>query len=309
MISFKELRYVTLVNKYKNFSQAAKHAGVSQPALSMAISNLEEKLGIVLFYRDKNGMVRSNVFSEFLSEEGGHIINDLDSVMLKLNSINEKRVGNVVFGVGNIVADSVLSEGLVDFCQKNSDIRPNFINGYWYELREKLLRQEINFYVTANHVETVDEKITERDFMSLKINFYTRADHPLAQLKKVHCVDLIEYPTITYYTVISKQLIFEKLHTQQQINKLEKNFPAGQLESMKLALPIISQSDYLIMAPDKFFKEEIKSGQIRIIDVEDFDLKINIKLVTRSKEILSPLDNELIECLEKARDKFLEPVA
>ena len=309
MISFKELRYVTLVNKYKNFSQAAKHAGVSQPALSMAISNLEEKLGIVLFYRDKNGMVRSNVFSEFLSEEGGHIINDLDSVMLKLNSINEKRVGNVVFGVGNIVADSVLPEGLVDFCQKNTHIRPNFINGYWYELREKLLRQEINFYVTANHVETVDEKITERDFMSLKINFYTRADHPLAQLKKVHCVDLIEYPTITYYTVISKQLIFEKLHTQQQINKLEKNFPAGQLESMKLALPIISQSDYLIMAPDKFFKEEIKSGQIRIIDVEDFDLKINIKLVTRSKEILSPLDNELIECLEKARDKFLAPMA
>ncbi len=49
MISFKELRYVTLVNKYKNFSQAAKHAGVSQPALSMAISNLEEKLGVVLF--------------------------------------------------------------------------------------------------------------------------------------------------------------------------------------------------------------------------------------------------------------------
>jgi DNA-binding transcriptional LysR family regulator len=50
MITFKELKYVTLVNKYKNFSQAAKHAGVSQPALSMAISKLEEKLDTILFY-------------------------------------------------------------------------------------------------------------------------------------------------------------------------------------------------------------------------------------------------------------------
>ena len=51
MITFKELRYVALLDKYKNFSQAAKHAGISQPALSMAISKLEEKLDVTLLYR------------------------------------------------------------------------------------------------------------------------------------------------------------------------------------------------------------------------------------------------------------------
>lgn len=305
MITFKDLKYVTLVNKYKNFSQAAKHAGISQPALSMAISKLEEKLDIILFYRDTNGMVRSNIFSEFLSEEGAHIINDVDNVVLRLKSITEKRVGNVVFGVGNIIADSLLPTALTNFFLKHNDIYPNFINGYWYELREKLLRQEINFFVTANHLDAHDDKLSQQDFMSLKVNFYARADHPLIHLKKATCKDLIEYPVITYNTVSSKKLIFEKLETQQQINKFEKNFPAGRLESVKLAIPIISGSDYLVMAPERFFQDELKSGQINVIEVSDFDHLLKLKLVTRSKEILSPLESEMVACLEAARDNFL----
>ena len=61
---------------------------------------------------------------------------------------------------------------------------------------------------------------------------------------------------ITYHTVSSKKYIFDRLETQQQINKLEKNFPAGNLESVKLAVPIVSDTNYVIMAPEKFFKNE-----------------------------------------------------
>ena len=50
------------------------------------------------------------------------------------------------------------------------------------------------------------------------------------------------------------------LETQQQINKLEKNFPAGNLESVKLAVPIVSDTNYVIMAPEKFFKNEVNQG-------------------------------------------------
>ena len=103
----------------------------------------------------------------------------------------------------------------------------------------------------------------------------------------------------------SKKLIFEKLDTQQQINKFEKNFPAGRLESMKLAMPITLASDYLVMAPERFFQDELKSGRIKVIEVSDFDLILKLKLVTRSKEIMSPLEVEMVACLEKARDNFV----
>ena len=305
MITFKELRYVTLLNKHKNFSQAAKHAGISQPALSMAISKLEEKLDLKLFYRDTNGMVRSNIYSDFLSNEGGNIVKNVDDIMLRLKSITKKNTGSVFFGVGNIVAESILPGALKSFCSKNKEVYPNFISGYWYELRDKLLRQEINFFITANHLNAVDDEITQEDFINLKLNFYARVDHPLTKLDKIKCVNLIEYPVITYHTVSSKKYIFDKLETQQQIDRFEKNFPAGNLESVKLAVPIVSDTDYLIMSPEKFFNNEVNQGLLKVIEIEDFDLILKIKLVTRSNEILSPIEAEMVESLVLEKDTFV----
>lgn len=305
MITFKELRYVTLLNKHKNFSQAAKHAGISQPALSMAISKLEEKLDLKLFYRDTNGMVRSNIYSDFLSNEGGNIVKNVDDIMLRLKSITKKNTGSVFFGVGNIVAESILPGALKSFCSKNKEVYPNFISGYWYELRDKLLRQEINFFITANHLNAVDDEITQEDFINLKLNFYARVDHPLTKLDKIKCVNLIEYPVITYHTVSSKKYIFDKLETQQQIDRFEKNFPAGNLESVKLAVPIVSDTDYLIMSPEKFFNNEVNQGLLKVIEIEDFDLILKIKLVTRSNEILSPIEAEMVESLVLEKDSFV----
>ena len=305
MITFKELRYVTLLNKHKNFSQAAKHAGISQPALSMAISKLEEKLDLKLFYRDTNGMVRSNIYSDFLSNEGGNIVKNVDDVMLRLKSITKKNTWSVFFGVGNIVAESILPGALKSFCSKNKEVYPNFISGYWYELRDKLLRQEINFFITANHLNAVDDEITQEDFINLKLNFYARVDHPLTKLDKIKCVNLIEYPVITYHTVSSKKYIFDKLETQQQIDRFEKNFPAGNLESVKLAVPIVSDTDYLIMSPEKFFNNEVNQGLLKVIEIEDFDLILKIKLVTRSNEILSPIEAEMVESLVLEKDTFV----
>ena len=305
MITFKELRYVTLLNKHKNFSQAAKHAGISQPALSMAISKLEEKLDLKLFYRDTNGMVRSNIYSDFLSDEGGNIVKNVDDIMLRLKSITKKNTGSVFFGVGNIVAESILPGALKSFCSKNKEVYPNFISGYWYELRDKLLRQEINFFITANHLNAVDDEITQEDFINLKLNFYARVDHPLTKLDKIKCVNLIEYPVITYHTVSSKKYIFDKLETQQQIDRFEKNFPAGNLESVKLAVPIVSDTDYLIMSPEKFFNNEVNQGLLKVIEIEDFDLILKIKLVTRSNEILSPIEAEMVESLVLEKDTFV----
>ena len=305
MITFKELRYVTLLNKHKNFSQAAKHAGISQPALSMAISKLEEKLDLKLFYRDTNGMVRSNIYSDFLSNEGGNVVKNVDDIMLRLKSITKKNTGSVFFGVGNIVAESILPGALKSFCSKNKEVYPNFVSGYWYELRDKLLRQEINFFITANHLDAVDDEITQEDFINLKLNFYARVDHPLTKLDKIKCVNLIEYPVITYHTVSSKKYIFDKLETQQQIDRFEKNFPAGNLESVKLAVPIVSDTDYLIMSPEKFFNNEVNQGLLKVIEIEDFDLILKIKLVTRSNEILSPIEAEMVESLVLEKDTFV----
>ena len=66
----------------------------------------------------------------------------------------------------------------------------------------------------------------------------------------------------------------------------------------------MSETDYLIMAPEKFFNNEIHQGLLKVIDVNDFDLTLKIKLVTRFNEILSPIELKMVESLSMEKVFF-----
>lgn len=48
-----QLMYLVAVNESKSISLAAERSHISQPALSSAISKLEDELGVVLLEKDK----------------------------------------------------------------------------------------------------------------------------------------------------------------------------------------------------------------------------------------------------------------
>jgi molybdenum-dependent DNA-binding transcriptional regulator ModE len=56
-----QVRYFLALCEEKNFTQAAKRCGVSQPSVSNAIKRLEEELGGDLFRRTKNGAKLSSL--------------------------------------------------------------------------------------------------------------------------------------------------------------------------------------------------------------------------------------------------------
>lgn len=305
MITIKDLQYVKLLHEHKNFSIAAKHAGISQPALSTAISNLEERLGVVLFFRDTHG-VRSSIFGDFISDSGKNILLDLENVVEDLRKIKEREKGKVFFGVGNVLAESILSDAIIDFATKTPDISPRFVMGYWYELREKLLDGEISFFVTANTYQDItDAELSQEDFMSLEVAFLARADHPIFAIDNPVCDDLVDYPIVSYKTNLAKKFILEKLTNEDKIQKLQINLPAGHLENLSSASDIIKKTNYLVMAPVKLFADELATGEFKKLALTDFELVVNFRVVTKTKTILSPAEKEMLACLEGAREKFL----
>jgi DNA-binding transcriptional LysR family regulator len=55
-MDMRELRYFVAVFEARNLTAAAKRCFVSQPSISVAIANLEQELGTVLFIRHKKGV-------------------------------------------------------------------------------------------------------------------------------------------------------------------------------------------------------------------------------------------------------------
>lgn len=301
----RDLKYIKLICEHRNFTVAATYAGVSQPALSAAISRLEEQMGVQLFYRDHQ-QVRPSFLAEYIAARAGRVANEIEDIERHVSMLKNKESGDVYFGVGNIIADTFLFDALSDFCATNGQITPRFTLGYWYDLRKRLLDGDISFFVTGNHQILKDEEIDQLDFIDLDIVFVAAPGHPLLAKKSATCRDIAYFPVITYQTVVAKRLIRERLSNEEDIRNFEMNFPAGLLESISLALPLVKNSHFILMGPRDLFVSEFDRGDLKELSVSEFDLTLKVKIVTRKKYILSPAEKDMITCLERARDKCLE---
>lgn len=97
-----------------NISRAAKNLYISQPAISKAISKLEESLDISLFIRNSRGVQ--------LTEEGMVLFHHVKSAFESLNAgedelkrMTELGVGHIRIGVSNVLCKYVLLPCLKEF--------------------------------------------------------------------------------------------------------------------------------------------------------------------------------------------------
>ena len=299
MLTVKELLYVKLVAQERSFSSAAKRAKISQPALSAAIAKVEDKLGESLFYRDSH-TVNATSAGRYIAEKSEHLINEFERLTSEFADFKNRDTGAIPFGVGVSVADTLLTEAIVAFGQENHSVTPKFQVDYWYELREALLRDDIAFFIAANHEFVEDRELSTEDLYVSEICFHARKNHPLTKKKIVKCADLINYPLLTYRTLIAKKRVKDRLTTEEQLRAFQKNFVAGTLNSMQGTLPFIEATDYLAMTERGFYDSQSPTSQIQELKIEDFRLKLQVKICWRAKHVLSAREQDLIGCFKNA---------
>jgi len=202
--------------------------------------------------------------------------------------------------IGVSVADTLLKDAIVSFQQENQSVTPKFQVDYWYELREALLRDDISFFIAANHEFVEDRELSTEDLYVSEICFHARKNHPLTKKKIVRCADLVNYPLLTYRTLIAKKRVKERLTTEKQLRAFQKNFEAGTLNSMQGTPSFIEATDYLAMTERGFYDSQSPTSQIQELEIEDFRLKLQIKICWRAKHVLSAREHDLIDCFKNA---------
>lgn len=115
-----ELRYIIALAQERNFSRAAERCAVSQPSLSVAISRLEDELGVMLFERGK-GFVTPTAVGEQIVGQARRAVHEAEEVRnIALRGKNPLE-GELRLGVIHTVAPYLLP-GLV---QSLRGIAPN----------------------------------------------------------------------------------------------------------------------------------------------------------------------------------------
>ena len=131
-----------------NISRAAKELYISQPAISKAISKLEESLGIKLFSRNSRGVQ--------LTREGAilfqHVNTAFDSIgrgERELRRIHDFHIGNLKIGVSNTLCKYVLLPYLKGFIGKYPHVNIAIESQSTYQTLDMLDARKIDIGLVA----------------------------------------------------------------------------------------------------------------------------------------------------------------
>ena len=98
VIELRDIQFLQALARHRHFARAAKACGVSQPAFSMRIQKLEDKLGVALVRRD-NRFLGLTEAGELVLRHGAPLIDGMKALEQDLNSERGRAAGVLRLGV------------------------------------------------------------------------------------------------------------------------------------------------------------------------------------------------------------------
>ena len=130
--------------QHRHFTKAAESIGLSQPALSALIHQLEEDLRVKLFNRSTRNVEPTEIGLEF-SEIIGRLLLQFEEALTNITKYSDLAKGKVTIGVLPSLASTVLAETLVTFQKKYPDITLEVMDVLGTEIIDLLLNKQIDF--------------------------------------------------------------------------------------------------------------------------------------------------------------------
>lgn len=195
-MNYNNLLYFSVLAQTEHYTTAAARLGISQPALSSAIHNLETALGGVKLFEKVGRNIR-------LTEEGKFYQETVDEAIAKLHSASimlrdSKALAPVVIRMGVVsgTLDGLLAREMVKYSRKNKRIRFSVVESSAENLMNLVRQEKLDIAI----VDAWDRdrslhfrKLYERDFFVA-----VPLAHPLANKTSIDPREVVGEPQVVF---------------------------------------------------------------------------------------------------------------
>ena len=182
-MTLKHLKIFLTVCREGTITNAAKVLFMSQPAVSLAIRELEEYYGVKLFDRISHRLYLTAP-GKVVLDYAGNILHMYDEMELVLKQKNAKES----LLVGNSVGSSIFSQLMKGFSDKYENIEPKVIIDHTSTITRKVLNNEVDI-ATVEGI-AVEPELVSEIFANEVMYAVVSTDHKLANKDKLCLNDL-----------------------------------------------------------------------------------------------------------------------
>ncbi|WP_342431290.1 LysR family transcriptional regulator [Neobacillus sp. FSL H8-0543] len=299
-MDIRPLRYFISVAEHLNFTEASKELFVAQPAVSQQIAQLEKKLGVKLFHRDKHSVRLTNAGTVFL-KNAKEIIEKIDESIVNAQQAEEGFIGTLNIGILNIPVRDFLPLLIRKFRQKYPRVNIRLNYHHLGRIIEKLKADELDIAFTLSPGMQNIGGIESKTLWSQPHSIILHQDHPLANRTSINIAELADEP----FVMVDRQEAppgFDLLLAACGNHGFSPNIvsTAARIEAVLMMV----DSDIGIAILPKYL-QFFAPPSLRFIDIEGDNLSIDV--ITSWKKINNnPTLSLFIEELEVLHSEFYE---
>ena len=193
-LKFRHLQLFVALDDHRNLHRAAARLGMSQPAASKLLGDLEHLLGVSLFERHSRG-VTPNWYGESLIRHARGMLTSLAQASDEINALKEGNAGTVSIGTVLAPAVTLLASAVERVHRDSPHLEVNIDVGVSRNLVPRLRDGEFDFAIAR-----IPSGMPAGDFVFEEIGeealcFVCRAEHPLAK-DAFDLIPMLGYPWV-----------------------------------------------------------------------------------------------------------------
>ncbi len=299
-----QLEYIIAVEKYQSFSLAAEKCFVTQPTLSMQIRKLEDELGVIIFKRDKQPIVPTEIGKKII-EQAKRILSEKERINILLQIEFGELKGSLRVAIIPTISSYLIPLFIRNFVNNYPEIELIIDEVTTDEIINGIDKNNYDVGIIAlrsDSLNLVSETLYYEPFVALlphahklskkkKINITDLDINEILLLKEGHC---LREQTLTICAKGSKntnsktnKIIFESGNLETLIRLVELNFGLTLLPY--LAVKNVMNKRELLQI--KEFHSPIPRREIALVYQNSFTKKHLLKAL--KDEILNVIPKEL----------------
>lgn len=292
-LDLRRLRHLRAAVRSGSLSGAAETLGLSQPALSSSIKSLETDLGVTLLERHRHG-VAGTAYAETLLEHFQRVEAELQAAWLRVGRLRQDSAKHLQIGCGPSEATRLLPRALERLRQRRPDLRVEVAYGLNERLMPMVRHGEIECALSSIPSSAAHADLRHHPLYVDRAVVIARADHPLAQRRKLSAADLAAWPWVLARRWELERRALDELFADAGLPPLQATV---ETDSAVLMKTLVLQGDFLSYVPLEMIHWEQKAGTLRALEGIGSRWERHVGITTRRDAASSEALAALHECL------------
>ncbi|MEZ5063701.1 MAG: LysR family transcriptional regulator [bacterium] len=297
----RSLRYFVAVADRRSFAAAAREVGVSQPAVSQAIAQLEDELAARLFDRGGRRVSLTPEGESFL-ESARRVVHDFDDLPARLDRARGRVRGRLEIGTTDVASIYVLPKVYRAYRRRFPDVeisvRVEGTESLLRQLADRTIELAVITLAAGDRVADVPAPFTAEPLFREHLDFLVSRTHPLADRTRISLPELAEHGLITFKAEsITRQAVdaLFREHGEEPRIAMEMSSPEAIKRLVEVGLGVG-------VLPARSVAAEIRSGALVPLAVRAGKLTRELGIARDARRTPSPAAEAFLGLLARIRN-------